>query len=536
MLNLGDFTTSDTIYVPFATYDSNGASVTITGLAVTDIEIYKDGSVTQRSSDSGYTLLDTDGIDFDGVTGIHGFSVDLSDNTDVGFYADGSQYWLVVSAITVDSQTVNFVYYFSIGRYLKPTTAGRTLNVAADGDIGGNVDGNVVGSVGSISGVTFPTNFADLSITNTTGRIDVGSWLGTAVTTSSTSAKPEVDMFSISDDATAANNAESDYDGTGYDKSNSTIGTCTTNTDMRGTDSAVTVLVSGTADSGTTTTMVDAARTEADTNYWVGHIIRFTSGTISGQCRLITGFTPGTDTITFYPGTTQSVGTNTYEILPFSWVKVQEMDDDTITAAAMADGCIDSAVIANDAIHSGTIATGAITAAKFASGAIDAAALATDAVNEIADGVWDEATAGHVTAGTYGVAVTDVLADTSTTLPASLTAIETDTQDLQTQIGTAGAGLTDLGGMSTAMKAEVNAEVDTALITTTYAEPGQGTPGATISIKDKIGYLYKAWRNKSDQDSTTYQLYNDDASTVDQKATVSDATGVATKGEVTTGP
>lgn len=42
-------------------------------------------------------------------------------------------------------------------------------------------------------------------------------------------------------------------------------------------------------------------------------------------------------------------------------------------------------------------------------------------------------------------------------------AVETDTQDLQTQIGTAGAGLTDLGGMSTAMKAEVNAEADTAL-------------------------------------------------------------------------
>jgi len=42
-------------------------------------------------------------------------------------------------------------------------------------------------------------------------------------------------------------------------------------------------------------------------------------------------------------------------------------------------------------------------------------------------------------------------------------AIETDTQDLQTQVGTAGAGLTDVGGMSTAMKAEVNAECDTAI-------------------------------------------------------------------------
>lgn len=41
--------------------------------------------------------------------------------------------------------------------------------------------------------------------------------------------------------------------------------------------------------------------------------------------------------------------------------------------------------------------------------------------------------------------------------------IRTDTEDLQTQLGTAGAGLTDLGGMSTTMKGEVNAEVDTAL-------------------------------------------------------------------------
>ena len=41
--------------------------------------------------------------------------------------------------------------------------------------------------------------------------------------------------------------------------------------------------------------------------------------------------------------------------------------------------------------------------------------------------------------------------------------IETDTQDIQTQIGTAGAGLTDLGGMSTAMKAEVEAEATDAL-------------------------------------------------------------------------
>lgn len=80
--------------------------------------------------------------------------------------------------------------------------------------------------------------------------------------------------------------------------------------------------VTGTSDSGTTSTMVDAARTEADTDYWKDSIIVFTSGNISGQARLITGFTPGTDTITFSPVTTQAVSTQTYVIIPFGRVDV----------------------------------------------------------------------------------------------------------------------------------------------------------------------------------------------------------------------
>ena len=60
MFDLGDAPIDDTLYLPFDTYDSDGASVTITGLAVTDIEIYKDGVATTRASDNGYALLDTD--------------------------------------------------------------------------------------------------------------------------------------------------------------------------------------------------------------------------------------------------------------------------------------------------------------------------------------------------------------------------------------------------------------------------------------------------------------------------------------------
>ena len=77
---------------------------------------------------------------------------------------------------------------------------------------------------------TGPTGF-DIN-----GRVDVGEWAGNAVTFGT--GGPDVNVNAISDDTAAATNLEADYDGTGFNKSNSTIGTCTTNTDMRGTDNA----------------------------------------------------------------------------------------------------------------------------------------------------------------------------------------------------------------------------------------------------------------------------------------------------------
>ena len=110
MIPFGDVPIGAVLPIPFASYaGSTGASITLTGLAVTDIEVYKGTSTTQRASDAGYALMDTDGIDFDGITGIHGFSIDTGDNTDAGFYAAGSYYFVIVSAVTVDGQTVNFI-------------------------------------------------------------------------------------------------------------------------------------------------------------------------------------------------------------------------------------------------------------------------------------------------------------------------------------------------------------------------------------------------------------------------------------------
>jgi hypothetical protein len=93
-----------------------------------------------------------------------------------------------------------------------------------------------------------------------------------------------------------------------------------------------------------------------------------------------------------------------------------------------------------------------------------------------------------------------------------------------------------VGSLATQAKADVNAEVLDVLNTDTFAEPGQEAPGATVSLVKKISYLYKAWRNKSEQTSSQYSLYADDASTVDQKSAVTDNGTTLTRGEVATGP
>lgn len=75
---------------------------------------------------------------------------------------------------------------------------------------------------------------------------------------------------------------------------------------------------------------------------------------------------------------------------------------DAITAAKIAADAITASELATDAITSAEIASGAIAADEIATDAIGAAELAADAVAEIADGVADEAVAGHVTAATIG--------------------------------------------------------------------------------------------------------------------------------------
>ena len=300
---LGKVRPGSTLFVPFHTFDSNdpSASVTITGLATTDIEVYKDASMTQRASDSGYALVDTDGIDIDTTTGIHGITIDLSDNTTAGFWSAGSDYVVVIASITVDAATINFIpVRFSIGypNALYDTTIATlstqtsftltngpaeddALNgmwcvihdVASDVQMGHALISDYTGStktVTLVSGTTFTAaatdnisimGLAPLQPTTLGNKLDVTATGAAGInwgnienkttandlsatdiqlcnTTTTVTNQVTANVTAVSGDSAAADNLAADYDGTGYTKTNSTIGTCTTNTDMRGTDSA----------------------------------------------------------------------------------------------------------------------------------------------------------------------------------------------------------------------------------------------------------------------------------------------------------
>lgn len=226
------------------------------------------------------------------------------------------------------------------------------------------------------------------------------------------------------------------------------------------------------------------------------------------------------------------------------------------------------------AITNGVFASGAITASAIAADAIGASELAADAVTEIVAGVWGAARSSYTSAGTFGQGVASVQGNVtgsvgSVTAGVTVTtnndktgyaltqAFPTNFSSMSITVGGAvttadpwstavpgayGAGTAGfilgtnlnatVSSRSTVTTAQVNAEVVDALNTDTYAEPGSGAPGATISLAEKIGYLYKAFRNRITQTSTEYSLYADDATTVHQKATVSDDGTTFVRGEV----
>lgn len=149
--HLGDYATSTTLYFMFTTYrPSTGAAYTLAGTPV--VRVYKNGSTTQHTTTYSVTA------DFDSVTGLNYFTIDTS--ADGTFYSSGGQFSCVLEAGTVDSVsiagTVVGTFTLNAEAALRPTTAGRTLDVSTGGEAG--IDWANIGS---------PTTTVDLSGTST---------------------------------------------------------------------------------------------------------------------------------------------------------------------------------------------------------------------------------------------------------------------------------------------------------------------------------------------------------------------------------
>lgn len=316
--SLGDFDTSTVIYDKFTTYrPSTGAPYTLAGTPA--LSVYKDNSATQ--STTGVTLT----VDFDSVTGLHHYAIDTS--ADGTFYSSGSFFDVVITTGTVDSVSAvgTVVGRFTLRKTsgIKPTTAGRTLDVSAGGEAG--VDWANVGSpttslaltgttiattqkvdvetiktqsVAAAAGVTFPATLASTTnitagtittVTSVTGLTasDVGSIKTKTDSLTFTSAgKVDANMLAISGSSTAADNLKAGGLG----------------------------LVSSTCSTGSTTTSIVTNLTEATDDHYNGRVITFTSGVLAGQTTSISDYNGTTKALTVVALTEAPSNTDTFVI------------------------------------------------------------------------------------------------------------------------------------------------------------------------------------------------------------------------------
>lgn len=203
MINLGDFDVGTTIYGKFTTFrPSTGAPYALIGVgspSAPSISVFKNNSATVSAS--GITFS----ASFNSMSGLNHFTIDTSQ--DATFYAAGGFFQVVITDGAVDSVSLNgaVVASFTLraDSALKPTTAGRTLDVSAGGEAGVDwanvgsptttvaltgttidlIDGAIVAATfgaGAIDAAAIAANAIDAATFAADVDAEVRSWLGLA--------------------------------------------------------------------------------------------------------------------------------------------------------------------------------------------------------------------------------------------------------------------------------------------------------------------------------------------------------------------
>jgi len=347
-MSLGDFDSSAVIYFKFTTFrPSTGAPFTLAGTPA--LSVYKDNSTTQTTT--GVTLT----VDFDGVTGLNHVAVDTSD----AFYAAGSFFDVVITTGTVDSVSAVGVV---VGRFtlrktacLKPTTAGRSLDVSSGGEAG--IDFANIGSpttTVNLSGTTISTSQVVASVTGAVGSVtgSVGSVTGAV---GSVTGNVGGNVVGSVGSVTGAVGSVT-----------GSVGSVTGNVggNVVGSVASVTARVTANTDqlAGQTVTAANAVTFPSIVSSLTAAGVRTELAIELG--RIDADISSRMATFT----------------LPTHFSSLEIAANGHVTAIVKS--------VDNNAITASSIQGGSITAAKFASGAIDANALATDAATEIATAVY----------------------------------------------------------------------------------------------------------------------------------------------------
>jgi hypothetical protein len=147
----------------------------------------------------------------------------------------------------------------------------------------------------------------------------------------------------------------------------------------------------------------------------------------------------------------------------------------------------------------------------------------------IAAAVWDEAMAGHVTAGTAAVDLKAIVA----ALPGSGLISNFDPTTQTVNLGTSQTGVTigTVNALGSAALASVLTQIRTALSTDTMTEL-LSVPSATPTIQQALMLSYMSLRNEHTATSSEEKIKNN-AGTVIATATLSDDATTFTKGQLT---
>jgi hypothetical protein len=392
-------------------------------------------------------------------------------------------------------------------------------------------------------------------------RVDVGSWLGQAVTLS-TGNKPDVNVDEISDDTTAPGNLELMYDGTGYaggttkldvnvaSEDNIDFGAtkkASINTEVDnsmvtyGLDHLLAASVTGTdvTDNSIVAKLVDDAAT-AD---WDGYdpqtaslealnvdtdaIVEDTGTTLDGRipaalvggrmdanASAISGVAATADRLEawmngFLTGTVEEGGGPTTTVFQTDAGEATNDHFNNSIVVFTGGNLLGQARRVSDYVG----ATGTMTVEP----ALTEAPAAADTWIIFPMVIGGIDSAGRVDVGRIlGTAQTagDVTADTASIL--------LDTDELQ-------------GDWANAGRLDAILDSILAMLDDARGEPGQGAPPVNPDMATKVDYIYKFLRNKVESTATLITVYNDDGTTAAHKSTVSDDATTHTRGEFVTG-